>query len=178
MKKLSIRAIALVLCLAMVAGYIVLPDAPAAKAETATTTNPNLVENGTFETTLADGTVQVNKTGWNGVAGDASIVAEEGNEKNYVARMVDNKADNSKYIYYEVPVEPGATYTFKVDHKGTFTASGPSLYVRAGSQTSSGTTLHIKTNIVTTETWATYEVQVDIPAGETKAFILLSKTNI
>ena len=55
MKKLSIRAIALVLCLAMVAGYIVLPDAPAAKAETATTTtNPNLVENGTLETTLAD----------------------------------------------------------------------------------------------------------------------------
>jgi len=155
MKKFSIRVLSLVLCLAMLVGYIVLPDVPAAQAETEaveTTTNPNLVTNGTFETVLSDGTVQANKDGWNLVAGMASIVAEEGNANNYVAQIADNSDTSTKYIYYEVAVEPGASYTFKVDYKGAFTASGPSLYVRAGNHNSSGTTLHIKTGMPISET--------------------------
>jgi hypothetical protein len=181
MKKFSIRALSLVLCLAMLVGYIVLPDVPAVLAETEvveTTTNPNLVTNGTFETVLPDGTVQVNKAGWNSVTGMASIVAEEGNANNYVAQIADNSDTSTKYIYYEVAVEPGASYTFKVDYKGAFTASGPAVYVRAGNHTSAGTTLHIKTGMPITETWTTYEVEVEIPAGETQAFILLSSSKV
>ena len=97
MKKFSIRTISLILCLAMLVGYIVLPDVPAVKAETAIS-NPNVVENGTFETTLADGTVEANKAGWGSLSGDASLVLEEGKDDNYVAQIVDNKADGSKYI--------------------------------------------------------------------------------
>ena len=119
MKNLWKRSISLLLVACTLVGYIVLPDVPAAKAETETvTTNPNLVANGTFETTLADGTVQANKDGWGYVAGMASIVAEEGKEGNYVAQIADNSDASTKYIYYEVTAEPGASYTFKVDMKG------------------------------------------------------------
>ena len=50
MKKLSIRAISLLLCVAMLVGYVVLPDVPAvqAEAEVTTTVGPNLITNGTF----------------------------------------------------------------------------------------------------------------------------------
>ena len=50
MKKLSIRAISLLLCVAMLVGYIVLPDVPTvqAEAEVTTTVGPNLITNGTF----------------------------------------------------------------------------------------------------------------------------------
>ncbi len=179
MNKIWKRSISLLLVMCTLLGYIVLPDVPTAKAETEVkTTSPNLVANGTFETTLADGTVQANKEGWNLVAGMASIVAEEGKEDNYVAQIADDSDTATKYIYYEVTVEPGASYTFKVDYKGAFTASGPSLYVRAGNHSSSGTTLHIKTNLPTTDTWTTYEVSVEVPAGETKAFILLSTSKV
>ena len=179
MKNFWKRSISLLLVACTLVGYIVLPDVPAAKAETETvTTNPNLVANGTFETTLADGTVQANKDGWGYVAGMASIVAEEGKEGNYVAQIADNSDASTKYIYYEVTAEPGASYTFKVDMKGTFTAGGASIYVRAGNHNSSGTTLHIKTGIKTTDTWTTYEVPIEVPAGETKVYILLSSAKV
>ena len=172
MKKFSIRTISLILCLAMLVGYIVLPDAPAVKAETAIS-NPNLVENGTFETQLADGTVQANKEGWGYMNGDASVVAEEGNANNYVARIVDSKSTGGKYIYYGVDVEPGVTYTFKIDYKAPYTAASPAIYLRRDAY--NGTNIHTKTNLVT-DSWQTYETTVDIPDGVTKLFIVLASS--
>jgi len=172
MKKISIRTVSLILCLAMLVGYIVLPEAPAANAETVIT-NPNLVENGTFETQLGDGTVQANKDGWGYMSGDASVVAEEGNENNYVARIADNKSTGGKYIYYGVDVEPGATYTFKIDYKATYTAASPAIYLRRNAY--NGTNLHTKSGL-TSDTWETYVTTVEIPADVTKLFIIAASS--
>ena len=174
MKNFWKRSISLLLVLCTLVGYIVLPDVPAAKAETETeATNPNLVENGTFETHLADDTVKANTTGWGNMSGFWSVVAEEGKENNYVAKVADTSASSGRYIYYGFSVEPGETYTFKIDYKGAYTSGAPDLYVRQNAY--NGTNLHKKGALaLSADTWQTYETTVDVPASATKVFIVVA----
>jgi len=174
MNKTWKRSISLLLILCTLVGYIVLPDVPAAQAEVQSqaATATNLVENGTFEKE-SNGTVEADITGWSNISGIWSIVAEEGKEGNYVAKVADDSATGGRYIYCGLTVEPGCTYTLKVDYKGKYTASNPGIYVRKGAQ--NGTNLHMKGfSALSADTWQTYEAQVEIPADTTKAFILIA----
>ena len=114
MKKFSIRALSLILCLAMLVGYIVLPDVPAVQAETerttttTTATNPNLITNGTFEKVLADGTVQPNIEGW-GLASSKvwSVAADPDKANNFVLELADNSTTASGSAVFTFTPEVG-----------------------------------------------------------------------
>jgi len=174
MNKTWKRSISLLLVLCTLVGYIVLPDVPAAKAETETvTTSPNLVVNGTFETQLPDGTVQANTQGWSQLDGIWSVVAEEGKPNNYVAKVEDTSSTSGRYIYQCVDVEPGTTYTFKIDYKGTYASGAPNIILRKNTFSGASNDLHEKKNLVAAD-WTTYETTVEIPADVTKVFILVS----
>ncbi len=139
----------------------------------------NVLTNDSFETLpdatpTTQGSGGADTTGWSNLEGIWSVVPEEGNETNLVAKVVDDNPSGGKYIYYGVDVEPGATYTFKGDYKGTYTTGAPSFILRK--DTYNGEALHTKTGLAG-DTWQTYETTLEIPAGVTKIFIVISSAS-
>jgi len=175
MNRIWKRGISLLLVVCTLVGYIVLPEVPAAKAEVQSqeVTATNVITNGTFEKQLSDGTVQGNVAGWQGVEDIWTIAAEEGNESNYVAKVDDNSSTGGRYIYYRTTVEPGCTYTFSIDYKGTYTSGSPGLYLRRDSHAGSQNNLHYKGSLVGS-TWKNYTATVEIPEDVTTVYLVIA----
>ena len=136
----------------------------------------NLLANGSVETLPSKKpTTQMageDASGWGNLDGMWSLVPEEGNESNVVAKIEDTDSAAEQFIYYGVDVEPGDKYTFKVDYKGSYTSGSPAVFLRQDSYDNQTNLYEHSTSLG--DTWNTYETTVEIPDGVTKLFVVLS----
>jgi len=196
MKKFSIRAISLILCMAIILGYALIPGTlsaliPAAKAATGSTgtVGANLIANGTFEPEYSNGKPVANTAeGWTNKATDTwSFIKDPDDSSNYVAYIVD---DNVKtmggHIYYVIDAPAAGTYCLSARYKTAGTTDRPSFYVRENSNSSTYTnSAGEKVNTPTQSTsipatggeWATFSFQVTVSDTAEKIYILINSAN-
>jgi len=193
MKKLSIRAISLVLCVAMLVGYIVLPDMPAAQAETevTTTVGPNLIANGTFGGQGSSVTTypkMAMPAGW-AIGGNTNVTdvaylqvtnayVQNGQ---YAMKLVDDSAEKAISGFQNItaitPDDAGTGFTASVYLKGTGSLQ---LVMECYSSDTTLTTAtlikSISKAITLTDEWTQYTLTKDILDGtETVRFKITTK---
>ena len=131
MKNFWKRGISLLLVVCTLVGYIVLPDVPAAKADTTTTVGPNLIANGTFgdAQTVTVYPQQAMPAGW-AVGGNREtdteylqVTNEYAYDGQYAMKLVDSldsKAISGYQTYTGLtPADAGTSFEASIYGKGT-----------------------------------------------------------
>ncbi len=169
MKKIAKRGLSLLLCLAMVFGFVVTATGPLTVATANSNTkaeNKNLLEgmNPSFETTAAI-------TGWSGTGIQSTEAAKDGA---YSLKIHDSSTTNSYRLTSDhvTAFTVGKTYVASVQAKGTAVPTLTLVFYNSTNGRVATKTVEGKAQ----NSWQTITVELEAPKGAVKAAVVLGTT--